>query len=858
MAKQSKRQRKFQASGGVKKRLEKGTVAKKGKLKKRKTNDGGDKWSEADAILTTTKKDRSDDFASTSSKNLASLDLDAFFSQVSEGIEEEDKALVEENDESEEKEPKAKPKQTSEEKDKSKAAKKQKPQKKDEESDSSESGSSDDESSENEAENKGDDPGTRPSKPSTSDSDEDDNENSDDEDLEAAEERMKAQMSKLTQSDPEFHEFLQENEQSLLEFGDDEEGAEEPDSDDEVTKRGAPSSIELTFAELKKLEKGVFKAKGIKSLKKLMAAYRCACHLADSSDDDKGSRPGESGIQYIIDSSRVFDKLMVLCLRHCHKIFRFHLFEEAPKNDDNNNNNNNKVDGPEKGDDREEDEMIDVNNPIDPRKLERAKRWTELRRILQSFFSSTIHIMSEAKEPELLTFILKALSNYIPMMSPFPRVAEAMLKCLVDKWSAPLDSSQDYQVVRLNTFFRIRQLAKTQPFPFIESCLRKTYLAYARRSKHGKSTPSVEDLSTLTFMGNSIVELYSLDLHSSYQHAFVYIRQLALHLRTAIQRSTPESHQQLFRWQYMHCLKVWVAVLSDLVTAEDGAQMRSLIYPLSEVINGVARLAPSNGRHLPYRLHCVRLLQQLAAASETFMPTTSLLLECLDWKEWYLKPKKTAKKNTTAGLDMLHLLKLPKDDSLRTQEQLEAGISELFVLLEREVDLYIYTPAFPEYSIWIQRRLKAFNRQTRQQRWRRFSEGIVEKCEKYAKAAIQDRSKLNEAPKEVQQLECLRPASVPSMKERHKAAIDREAKRLATTGASSPKGTAKDTARSGDKTCESDDDMAERPPPSKKARKGGKGKSAKKATAKAAGYNDPGVLDQEDDVQEGINWSDEE
>jgi hypothetical protein len=37
----------------------------------------------------------------------------------------------------------------------------------------------------------------------------------------------------------------------------------------------------------------------------------------------------------------------------------------------------------------------------------------------------------------------------------------------------------------------------------------------------------------------------------------------------------------------------------------------------------------------------VGLLQQLAAAAEVFIPTTSLLLDCLEWKEWHLKPKKT-------------------------------------------------------------------------------------------------------------------------------------------------------------------------------------------------------------------------
>mmetsp|Transcript_14933 Transcript_14933/g.24140 ORF Transcript_14933/g.24140 Transcript_14933/m.24140 type:complete len:711 (+) Transcript_14933:88-2220(+) len=698
--KQSKRTRKFVSKGGVGARLQKGTVTSKGSLKRKHrtsrngdgAGDDGNKKSrllEARALTvsplkyTEEKAKKREDADFVSKKNLGDLDMSSFFETFSDGEEggaEENISFGENNDEdgspsdedSEKKDVNARELSTK------KRSKSQKVRvATDDDVRSSSSRNSDDS-------------------------------RSDEEDVEEAERRMKEEMGKLQEKDPEFHQFLKENEESLLSYGgvDDEQDYEMDltnhkmkTSDSEQNESGdSHQGVRMTPELLKKLEKRVFKSHGIKALRKLASAFKSACRVAD---EDSGSQG--KGQDFVIESSKVFDRVMVMSLTKVYGEFHYHLFQREPEG------------GDVKTTDNVMDVHFDANKPINPKFIERAERWESVKPIILTFLKSIIHILAEAKEPDLVVFVLKTLSNYIPFVTPFPKLAESMLKTLASLWSAPIDASEDYQVVRLHSFLRIRQLALTQPFPFVEECLKKLYLAYAQRARFATSSSVTSALPTLTFMGNCVVELYSLDYHSSYQHAFIYIRQLALHLRTATQKKTVDALATVYCWQFLHCLRLWVAVLTEACQTSDeddckgtvsnnGEEqlLRSLIFPLSQVILGTARLIPST-RYLPFRLHCVRLLQQLAAATEIFLPTTSILLDVFDLHELSQPPKKVDKSRIHS---LALTLKLRADNPLRTMEEMEMCISEVFVLLNRELDLYQYSAGFPEFSVRISQRVK--------------------------------------------------------------------------------------------------------------------------------------------------------
>lgn len=91
------------------------------------------------------------------------------------------------------------------------------------------------------------------------------------------------------------------------------------------------------------------------------------------------------------------------------------------------------------------------------------------------------------------------------------------------------------------------------------------YLAYARNAKF----LSVRTYKNISFMRLCVVELYSMDLPAAYQHAFVYIRQLAVDLRQAMTKKTKVLFQRIYNWQFINCLHLWASlIISQLSTSK--------------------------------------------------------------------------------------------------------------------------------------------------------------------------------------------------------------------------------------------------------------------------------------------------
>ncbi|CAM9417086.1 unnamed protein product, partial [Hapterophycus canaliculatus] len=270
--------------------------------------------------------------------------------------------------------------------------------------------------------------------------------------------------------------------------------------------------------------------------------------------------------------------------------------------------------------------------------------------------------------------------------------------------------------VRLLSYLRVRQMAAALPFPFVEGCMKRLYLAFAKRARAPPATQAGK--MSLRVMEGCVVELYGMDVGSAYQNAFLYIRQLSLLLRRAMQHKTKDSVQSVRRWQVVTCLRLWTGVLAA-APAED--ELRMLIFPLAQVIEGIVRLSATL-RHSPLVFQLVRMRQRLAAAAELYVPCSASLLEVI--RSPALFKKATA--STGAPPNVPAILRLGKTqvDEGRAQG---AVVEEALRLLGQEMDLYRYTAAFPELVIPVLGHLKKFAKLTKVRGvWRSIRRALVD------------------------------------------------------------------------------------------------------------------------------------
>lgn len=369
-----------------------------------------------------------------------------------------------------------------------------------------------------------------------------------------------------------------------------------------------------------------------------------------------------------------------------------------------------------------------------------SKGWKKLRSPIKVFLQSILQLIKTLSDPDAEGFVLSCALPLCEYYACFPKLNRLLFKKLLAIWGQAAEGAEQ---VRVAAFLMIRRLAIVCPYPFIEIALKGIYLSFIRNCKF--PTPSIRP--TLTFMLNSVAELYSLDPSASYQHAFVYIRQLAVHLRNAISSAKKDNLQQVYNWQYVYALRVWAKLLCE---APGGASkdegLSPLLYPFVQTTIGAIKLLPI-AKYFPLRFHLLRLLIGLMHKTGVYIPLSGLILDTLDCSEMRKKPKPS----TGRPLLFEDMLKVPKGMMNGPQFQ-DATLANA---LELSLDYFASIAcsiSFPECVFPDTVRLKAYIKRTKAKHVINKLKPLLEKLEENARFIEGRRAHVSFAPKDTAEI----------------------------------------------------------------------------------------------------------
>ena len=317
--------------------------------------------------------------------------------------------------------------------------------------------------------------------------------------------------------------------------------------------------------------------------------------------------------------------------------------------------------------------------------------------------------------------------------------------------------------------------------------LRRCYAAFARdvAGKGASAQKARKAFASVALVQDALAGFYKdAGADAAYRTAFVAVRQLALKVRSALATRAADDVAQVLSWKFLHCARLWARCVCGNAAPE---RLGELAFPLCQTLFGALELAAAPSK-APFRLHCVRCLHDVAAATECFVPTTKPLLATLDECSRGGGGGGDGRGGVDDGGDFGGELDCgdKRDASARASLGREA-LEQLLDFLE----LHRYAPALPELALVPLVALKKLAKEPRcPQKLRARAKAAAATLESAADAAAAGRARLAAAPKDVVAFEPLKPPGAPAAARRladRRAARAARAARLKAAPAAEPK-----------------------------------------------------------------------
>lgn len=310
--------------------------------------------------------------------------------------------------------------------------------------------------------------------------------------------------------------------------------------------------------------------------------------------------------------------------------------------------------------------------------------------------------------------------------------ADGRLRLLVKEWSSNSDMK-----LRLKSFVYLMRFVKKNP-NCKEKAFKLVYLTFVKYSRQYNS--HIHD--SFIFMRNSVAEFFSTDPSCAYQHAFVYIRQLAIHVRNCMLNMNQQNINTVYSWQFINCLRVWAYIITRPSLA---SSLSPLVYPLTQVIDATVHLINSP-RYYPLRLTCVQMLIDIIKGTNSFIPVAPLLLTIIETERFHRKPQALKGKMP----DIEYTLRV-SDDYLKYRPVQDLLVNKSITLLTEYVNEYHQHITYPELCYPIIHRLRRCMKECRVSTWNASMKSLIQRMEKQMNVIMRERESISGAPKDIKE-----------------------------------------------------------------------------------------------------------
>lgn len=560
-------------------------------------------------------------------------------------------------------------------------------------------------------------------------------------DVKNEEKSLKKYFKNLDKIDPELHKFLEQNDKKLMSFNINDDGEDEDetknesesDEDENDTKNGnlevasdesdfEPEENEekkrknnsITLEMLREWQKNLQSEEvSVEVIRSVIKAFNSALLSISSEANSQG--------EYRVEGSAIFNGIIQLCVLY---------LEKALKN------------------------YLKLGKKANFKEIQKCKRFSKLKNSLRSYLTDLTKLLENVASSNILSVVLKHLHQIASILTAFTSITKPILKRLIQIWSTGEES------VRIVAFLCILKITMNHKELFLNQVLKTMYMEYVKNSKF----VSPNTLPAINFMRRSLTELFLLDLNVAYHHVFLFIRQLAIHLRNAILLQKKEHFQQIYNWQYVNSLKLWGDVLSTVsinvsptqpIKADNKSKLlvsfmtffsfskitlilvlQALIYPLVSIINGVIKLK-SSAPFFPLRFHCVKILIDISRSTKIYIPILPYILEVLNSNTFNQQHKKLSMK----PLSFTCILRIQKghlDENAFRDEVIEQVFGLTLECLMNECT----SIAFPDLVVPHIMTLNHFIKNTKNQNYSKKLKSLVDKIQEQSEYIDSRRNKI--------------------------------------------------------------------------------------------------------------------